>query len=225
MKKINTLYVQFQNEIKNTEIGLFRGAILNKLGDAPILFHNHLGNNYRYSYPLIQYKRIHGKAAIICMKEGTEEIGNLFAATDFCLRIGNRTENMEIASVKAQQTLISLWDSLFTYRLNRWLPLNEENYAKYQELDGIVEQFSFLEKKLTGNILSFAKGLGLHFEDKVTCKIIEAENPYYINYKGVKMMSLNIRFKTNVSLPEYIGLGKGASLGNGIITKWGKKEA
>lgn len=225
MQKTNILYVQFQNEIKSTEIELFRGAILSKLGNAPTLFHNHLEGNYRYSYPLIQYKRIHGKAAIICIKEGVEDIGNLFSIDNFCFKLGNRSENMEIDSVKAQQVVIGNWDTLFTYRINRWLPLNKTNYENYLKLDGIIEKISFLEKKLTGNILSFAKGIGLFLDNQVICKIITAEDPYYITYKGVKIMSINVLFKTNISLPDYIGLGKGASLGNGIVSRYIQKTS
>ena len=125
MRKIKILNVLFNNELRNDEVGLFRGAVLAKLQEASsVLFHNHLGTNFRYSYPLIQYKRQGGKASIVCLEEGTEAIGELFAAGDFCFRIGSRTVRMEIASITARQVLVQLWDTLFVYRLNRWLPLN-----------------------------------------------------------------------------------------------------
>lgn len=217
MRKIRLLYVRFRNELRNDEIEMFRGAVLSKLQDASVLFHNHVGDNFRYSYPLIQYKRLGGKAAIVCLEGGTEAIGELFSAGDFCFRIGDRNVKMEIESIQARQVLVQLWDASFVYHLIRWLPFNEENYRTYQELEGLAERFSFLEKKLIGNILSFAKGLGIYFERKVICKILEIEDPYIIMYKGVHMMAFNIRFKTNVSLPDSIGLGKGVSLGHGTV--------
>lgn len=218
MRKSKILYVRFNNELRNDEIEKFRGAVLSKLKEtSSVLFHNHVGNNFRYSYPLIQYKRLRGQAVIVCLEEGTEAIGELFSAGDFCFRIGSRTVKMEIASIQARQVLIQPWNTTFTYRLNRWLPFNEENYRAYQELEGIAERCSFLEKKLIGNILSFAKGVNIFFEDEIVCKILEIEEPYLIMYKGVQMMAFNIRFKTNVSLPDSIGLGKGVSLGNGVL--------
>lgn len=33
------------------------------------------------------------------------------------------------------------------------------------------------------------------------------------------MMGFDIRFKSNVSLPDYIGLGKGVSIGFGMIKR------
>lgn len=196
MRKIKILNVRFNNELRNDEVGLFRGAVLAKLQEASsVLFHNHLGTNFRYSYPLIQYKRQGGKASIVCLEEGTEAIGELFAAGDFCFRIGSRTVRMEIASITARQVLVQLWDTLFVYRLNRWLPLNEENYRVYQMLEGLADRYVFLEKKLIGNILSFAKGMDIYFENRVVCKIVEVEEPYWVSYKGVRMMAFNLCFK------------------------------
>ena len=225
MRKIKILNVRFNNELRNDEVGLFRGAVLAKLQEASsVLFHNHLGTNFRYSYPLIQYKRQGGKASIVCLEEGTEAIGELFAAGDFCFRIGSRTVRMEIASITARQVLVQLWDTLFVYRLNRWLPLNEENYRVYQMLEGLADRYVFLEKKLIGNILSCAKGMDIYFENRVVCKIVEVEEPYWVSYKGVRMMAFNLCFKSNISLPEGIGLGKGVSLGNGILHGYSVKE-
>ena len=158
------------------------------------------------------------------MEEGTEAIGELFASGDFCFRIGSRTVRMEIASITARQVLVQLWDTLFVYRLNRWLPLNEENYRVYQTLEGLADRYVFLEKKLIGNILSFAKGMDIYFENRVVCKIVEVEEPYWVSYKGVRMMAFNLCFKSNISLPEGIGLGKGVSLGNGILHGYSVKE-
>lgn len=218
MKKIKLLYVRFQNELRPDEIEMFRGAVLSKLEEtSSVLFHNHVGDNYRYAYPLIQYKRLERRAAIVCLEAGTNAIGELFSAGDFSFHIGLRKVEMQIESVKATQVLVQLWDASFFYRLTRWLPFNEENYRSYQAMEGLAERYTFLERKLVGNILSFAKGLGIYFENQVTCKILEVKEPYWVAYKGVRMMAFDIRFKTNLSLPIHIGLGKGVSLGNGVL--------
>ena len=65
MRKINLLYIRFHDALRSNELEMFRGAVLSKLSGDSTLFHNHVGENFRYSYPLIQYKRLFGKAAII----------------------------------------------------------------------------------------------------------------------------------------------------------------
>ena len=217
MKKVNLFYIQFQNEISHSEIELFRGAILSQVPDSFILFHNHQGNGFRYSYPLIQYKRLHGKAFIVSLSAGIETIGNLFAASDFCFRLGERILKMEIVSVWAKQVLVQVWNMDFTYRLSMWLPLNEKNYLDYQALEGVAERIVFLEQKLIGNILSFAKGIDFYIDRQIHCKILSIDADYWSVYKGVRMKTFNITFKANISLPEYIGLGKGGSIGHGIL--------
>ena len=219
-KTLKTLLIRFSNPISQVEVECFRGAVIHAMEDANILFHNHLEDDkLRYAYPLIQYKRINGKAAILCIGEGTEAIGEFFSACDFDVRIGNRQVRLEVEKINANQTLVQIWDTMFTYHLRKWLPLNQENYEKYVAMDSIADRYAMLERLLTGNILSFAKGLGIHFENRMECRITAAEKPYIIPYKGVKMMSFDAEFKINVSLPDFVGLGKGVSLGRGTVVR------
>lgn len=218
--KENILILRFKNKIYQSEVSQFRGAINDVLKEKSILlFHNHEGDSFRYAYPLIQYKRINQCAAMVCLNEGTEAIGHLLIQGNFSCRLGDRMIELEVDGVKANQFLIQIWNSLFTYRLRKWLALNQDNYSEYQKLDGISEKCLFLEKVLIGNILSFAKGLDIHFDKEVTCKIINIEEPKQMKYKNVNMMAFDIEFKTNVSIPDYVGLGKGASLGFGMVTR------
>lgn len=216
--KVSLFYILFQNEIRQEEIELFRGAILNQLPASLVLFHNHEGEGFRYSYPYIQYKRLHGKAFIVSLSDGVEVIGNLFSESNFHFCIGQRKLKMEIASIWTRQVVVQVWNTDFIYHLNMWLPLNEKNYAAYQTLEGIVEKTSFLEKKLIGNILSFTKGIGLFVRQQIHCKILAIDSEFWSLYKGVRMKTFNVTFKTNISLPEYIGLGKGVSIGHGILS-------
>ncbi|MEY8688142.1 CRISPR-associated endonuclease Cas6 [Bacteroides sp. AN502(2024)] len=216
---ISILNLQFKNEISYSEIHLLRGAILNALdGKADVLFHNHIGESFRYSYPLIQYKRIHKKAAIFCLREGTDAIGQFLSKGSFSLCLGERRIDMEIESVHSKKFKIQPWQSLLKYRLKRWLPLNSENYKKYKEMDELVERISFLEKILVSNLLSFFKGIGFHITSKIICKLVSISDPYQVVNKGVKLIAFDIEFKTNFSLPDYLGIGKNASIGYGVVT-------
>ena len=220
MSIVRLLIIQFNNTIERKEIPLFRGAVIESVKDSNnVLFHNHIGEGFRYSYPLIQYKRIHQKAAIVCINEGTDSIGEFFSSCNFQFKLGEKYVEMIIDSVKAYQVQVQCWDTSFSYYLRNWLPLNSDNYEQYKKLDGLVEQTTFLEKILIGNILSFLKGINIHLEDEIKCKIIALNEPKIARSKGVKLMSFDIEFKTNIHLPDYIGLGKNTSLGYGIIKR------
>lgn len=221
MNNTRFLLIRFENTLSTSEVEPFRGAVIHALKDKDILFHNHLPNNggFRYSYPLIQYKRINRKAVILCVGEGTESIGKFFFDSDLELTINGKKEKLIIDNIRAHKHLIQIWESKFHYRIRKWLPLNQENYEKYNQLESLAEKSFFLENILTANILSFAKGIDIHFEKQVICKISWLSEPVLTRYKGVKLTQFDIEFHTNVSIPDYVGLGKGVSIGYGCTVK------
>lgn len=222
---VNTLIVQFKNPISRHEIALFRGAVIEGAGeDCPILFHNHKGEQLRYGYPLIQYKRIHGRAAIVCVGQGCNEIGAFFSHSNFQLQLGRRApELFEIDHITPHRTQVQLWDDAFHYWLRDWLPLNHDNYHAYLQAQGLAERIQLLEKILLGNILSACKGMDVTIDDELTCRILDLETPRKEIYKGTPVMRFNCQFATNITLPDYIGLGKGVSRGQGIVVRQKKR--
>jgi hypothetical protein len=220
MKNTKIMLIRFENIIQQQEIEFFRGAVIHSLPSSDTLFHNHLQNGFRFSYPLIQYKRIASKAAILCFNEGTESIGSLLANHHHEIKIGDRIEMLQISKVSAFDYQIQLWEPMFRYHIRKWLPLNQENFEEYSRLESMAEKCLFLENILTGNILSFAKGLRIFFDKQVVCKILQLENSTLTTYKGVKMNRFDAVFSCNVSIPDFAGLGKGVSIGYGMVTKY-----
>lgn len=225
MTTIKTLTIKFNTPLQRTEIPLFRGAIIAAIPSNNILFHNHSDNGFRYRYPLIQYKRIGGKAAIVCIGDGVEAIGELLVAeSNGKMRIGEKEEIFSVSRVNALQTNVQCWECIFEYRIRDWLPLNESNYKIFCEEESLTNRIKKLENILIGNILSFAKGINLHFEKQIEVSIKTIDNIRKVKYKRVSLQCMDISFKTNISLPNFIGLGKHASVGFGIITKVKSKD-
>lgn len=222
-KQIKTFRLNFSTPISFNEIPYLRGSIIKVTGYKEILFHNHdQGDTFRYDYPLIQYKRINGNAAIIFIESGTDKIINFLNNNKNCADIGNRKATLEIEKVEANDTVVQIWQSEFTYSIRKYLPLNKTNYEKYSQTENIIEKYKLLENVIVGNILSFAKGMGIYFDDKIKVTILQVDEPKVYKFKKIKMMGFDIRFKSNVSLPDYIGLGKGVSIGFGMIKRLNK---
>lgn len=220
---IKILTVFFDAELSPNEVAYLRGAALDAMkrsnGNVDVLFHNHSEeDSFRFSYPLVQYKCIDGRAAIVCVGEGADMIGELLSSLVGEISLGGRIVELGAPQVFPIQSSIEIINGEEeTYHIARWTPLNSKNYDQYRMLEGLSERISFLEKTLVGNILSMAKGLGIHFDDQIGCKILRISDPYLVRNKGVKMMAFDAFFKTNVSLPDYIGLGKHVSIGNGTV--------
>lgn len=219
LEPINILTIQFANEISQHEIPLFRGAVIHSLENKPILFHNHVGENFRYSYPLVQYKRIEGRAAIVCIGKGVESVNEIFTTGNIQLRIGEKDVNTHIESIHIDQVYISCNESDQLYKLCNWLPLNSKNYNHFVNTDSLIDKISILERVLTGNILSFLKGMDIHLEEQLNIHITKIPNQHFAMYKKVKLMAFDIEFKANIQLPQYIGIGKNASIGYGVLMK------
>ena len=219
VKSIRTLTVFYDTEISCKEIPLFRGAVIKSLGNkANVLYHNHTGKEtFRYSYPLIQYKRLNGKAAITCVEEGVDIIGQFLSEGMKSLMLGDRVVESRILKVVPSRIAVQLWKASFTYELKRWLPLNEKNYHFYQLAENDQERKELLEKVLKGNLLSMLKGLNIFVEEELRVRIVFLDKPYIIYYKGIALMSFNIKFESNLSIPNNVGIGKNASIGYGVI--------
>lgn len=220
MYKLPTIVIQFDNEIESKALPYFRGAVIASLEKKDILFHNHDEDKLRYSYPLIQYKRIRRKAAVMGIGKGIEVISQLLTAHDFNYQIGNEQVEMHIEAVNAYDNEILVTENAdYHYRLHNWLPLNSSNYAQYQNSESMVERIQILERVLIGNILSFLKGIDIHLEEQIDLHITDITGQRAVTYKKVKLMAFDIEFKTNIQLPQYIGIGKNASIGCGVLTK------
>ena len=217
MKKLRVARIQFDEPIKGKDISSFRGAVLDKLENANELFHNHKDEGYRYNYPLIQYKRISQKAAIVCLDEGVDSIHEFFNQNDWTLNLGDTQINFELKDLHLNQFNLQIWNRYFHYNIFNWLALNQENYKKYTDLPGEEERLYFLGNILRGNIMSFCKGIGYYAEKEIKVDIEDIIRTKVVPFKNIKLQAFDVRFKTNMFLPEYIGLGKGVSLGYGTV--------
>lgn len=216
--KTKLLTVIFDGELQAHEIPAFRGAIAQKVGRDKVLFHNHKGEQYRYGYPLIQYKSIRKQPALFCIGDGVDAIHHFFSQKDWSIELSGRKIDMQIDQLYMNQHLIQVWETEFSYRIHNWLALNQKSYPAYQEMKGDEPaQRAFLSRILRGNILSLAKGLGWHIEREVKVTIQGPIHMHPAQVKGIRMSAFRLQFRSNVSLPPRTGLGRHVSLGFGNI--------
>jgi hypothetical protein len=219
MKKIKYLTIHFKNEIGLREIPKFRGAVIENAGREHLLFHNHAAEGLRYAYPLIQYKRIGNKAGLVCLEDGVHEVHAFFQGRPTTLRLGDREITPEVERLQMNEVTLQAWDKMFDYRISNWLALKQENYIAYQAMPDDAERRRFLSTILRGNILSMAKGLGWHVDREIRVELQHVGPLRLMNYKDNRLSAFDVRFRTNVWLPAFVGLGKGAALGFGMVGK------
>ena len=217
-KDLSILNIQFTGSLAIWEIPAFRGAIGRKVGADAVLFHHHDGDQLRYAYPLIQYKSLNGRPGIVCLGDGVEEIHRFFSQSDWSLHISGRTLPMKIDRLDLKPHRLHIAEDSHSYELSHWVALNQQNLEIYQSLDALTDRIEFLERKLTGNILAFAKGIGWHIDRQINIKITALEEQKPLRIKGVHLQNFHVAFRSNVSLPANIGLGGKVSVGMGCLT-------
>ena len=225
MKKIKTVVVTFDIPIEKEEINLFRAAISNLMGRDKVLFHHHLDTDkYLYKYPLIQYKQINGKFAIFSLQEGSDELLKLLELKNNEIEINGKKLHLNVVSLHLKQHTLQIWDKFFNYRITNWIALNEKNYKEYHTITALKDRVLLLEKTLIAHILSFAEGVEWNVDKKIELFISDIHKVKWIKYKNTGFMAFDLSFSTNLSLPNYIGLGKSVSIGNGVVKKIKKNE-
>ncbi len=229
MKKIRLLKIVFDLPISYREIDQFRGAIIQKVGQEHILYHNHDNNspkNYRYDYPLIQYKTFgkNSNAGLICIEEGVEALHNLLAQQTWDIYINGEAKKLAIAALDLKYVTLACSEEMHNYKLYNWLALNQENFDTYQALDAIIDKMQFLEQLLGSHIISFAKGMHWQRQQHIKVTITNIPYPRNLVFKGINMLGFHVNFKCNALLPSFVGIGKGVSKGFGVIKKVPKPE-
>ncbi len=224
MKQLRTLLVTFSNDIGFTPISAFRGAVIEKVGRENPLFHNHSGDEaFIYKYPLIQYKKIGKQAGIFCIDEGVDEIHKLFGRRNWTIDLQGHPITLKVDRLDLKTTQVNVLEQRFAYSLSNWQALNEENWKRYNQLDSMVEKVGMLEKILTANILSFAKGIDWHITDPIKLVIKDVKLERDSRMKDIKVRTFEVDFRCNVFLPDFMGLGKGVSKGFGTVVQLNNK--
>lgn len=184
------------------------------------LLHNHYDDGrLRYRYPLVQYKVLRGVPVLVGLQEGAQLLTELFFQIR-TLRIGGREYPVLERDIAFKNVPAGWSEELTDYRFcSLWMPLNQQNYAEYQQKDE-AERRAMLGRILTGNILSFFKGVGLYLpEDKRILVSVRPREERLTGFKDQLMTGITGGFTANVLLPDFIGLGKSVSRGYGTIER------
>lgn len=221
MAKLRFMSIRLSPALTFAEIPSFRGAVIAAAGPNSHLFHNHRGEGYDYRYPLVQYRTMGGKAGLVCINEGIEQMLELLGSS-FLLspqRFGHRIERVDIEDMRINEFEMGVLETPVRYHIARWMAFNQENYHLWQSLESDEERIDKLQRQLIGNIISFAKGIGWQIDGRIEVAIdAESLDIRHSLYKGQQLISINCDFEANIFLPRGIALGKGVALGRGVIS-------
>ncbi len=187
-----------------------RGFMAHRFTDIPE-FHHHSVRSYHY--PLVQYKKMGDRLAVVGVREFSSIVFRKMSDLDHIMA---RSKRMPVRSLSLENSSYRLVPEAGTYGFaSPWLALNRENHARFSRADG-GEKTAILESILVGNILSMLKGLGVFADRRITARIDEFKADDVAAH-GNRFIGIRAKFETNVRLPAGLGLGKSVSKGFGIL--------
>ena len=204
-------------QLQTRDAHKLRGYFGNLFREKSELLHNHMGNGeFRYAYPQVQYKIIDGTPILVGIKDGARLLPELFLKIKE-LNINGTIIPVHQKNIEARQVDIGISDQRYTYRFETlWMGVNQKNHQQYERSSPDAQQ-QLLQRILTGNCLSFFKGMDHFVQERieVTARFKEKQT----RFKSTVMLAFEGVFEANVLLPDYIGLGKQVARGFGTIRK------
>ncbi|MEM9886812.1 MAG: CRISPR-associated endonuclease Cas6 [Bacteroidota bacterium] len=221
---VKTLYLSFDLPLYTREIPQWRGAFIEMAGWQDDRFHNHTKESdawkYQYRYPLIQYRVRRKKAALFAVNEGVQALQQVLATSDWSIHWKGEHKILQVEDLRMHQHRLKVDGAQQTYKLYKWLALNQENYRRWQQCKGLIERIQLLEGILQGHLLACLWGLGWQGNFRPKVRIQEMRKAEVVPLKGIPHMVFDIVYTTHVQLPNHIALGKAVSHGFG----WQVKE-
>ena len=176
-----------------------------------------LDGTYRkkFSYPRVQVKILDEQIYIIGINEGVQPVLSIPEKIKE-LNFGNITFAINDFEINNLEQQFMLTESSLKYSfLTPWAALNHVTGSKYRSIPH-KKKASFLNKLLGNNLIFLAKEMGVSMEKGVYVKVkISDLHPKSIDDN--KWKAFKGEFKTNILLPNYIGLGNGITRGYGTI--------
>ena len=180
-------------------------TVLNKSNDITFI----------YRYPAVQCKQIKNLLMVIGISQGAALLEQLSHERNEILSGKNTCTILERDSViRNEEFKISGTTHAYEF-LTPWLALNQQNAKKFYNLKGKPERDAFIRRILIGNLETLAKSLDYKTPVPITC---EAKIRFRIDWMGRENVMVFLgKFRTNLRIPDYFGIGQSVSQGFGTI--------
>ena len=221
------LHIHFNTDLQPWQIPQFRGALSNWVTthkseilnqEEQDFFHNHKGKGkqFHYRYPLVQYRSIKGKAAVLVLNEAIPVLQKVLIdlSPPFVLQGETMELSWEVMDLKKHE--LQMTDAPHCYRLRNWVGLNNERFVEWKETTGLTKKVGILEKAIEGHILAFAIGMDWRIPERFKAELLELQSFKQARYHKVKLNTFDVVFQVPIALPNGIGLGKSPSHGLGF---------
>jgi hypothetical protein len=192
-----------------------RSYLSRKLAEYTLHEENTAG--FLHRYPALQCKRVKNTLMITGISQGAGCLCQL-ARGSATLGSGDTTCRIIARDPAVRSEPFGITDALALYEfVTPWLALNQQNAKKFYDLVGKPQRDAFMHKLLTAQLATLAKSLDCELTGPVLCEANVRFRRDRIGRENV-MVFLG-KFRTNLGIPDYLGIGQSVSQGYGTIKR------
>jgi hypothetical protein len=210
-----TLTIELSNPLL-VSIDDLRSFFLKKLDEYTQL-HKESTDRYIYRYPVVQCKQIKNILMVIGIGQAAGLLQEISRGGSRIL-IGEITCRITGQDTEIKKEIFGISDTTHTYEfLTPWRALNQQNARKFYDLKGKAERDAFMQKILTSNLKTLAKSIDYNLSEPLTCESRVRFRHEWIHHENI--MVFVGTFRTNLLIPDYLGIGQSVSSGFGTIRR------
>ena len=179
--------------------------------------HKDTTTGFIHRYPVVQCKQIKGLLMVIGVGQGAYLLQEISGGKQ---GLGNGETTCAISGrdPEIRNEVFGISDKIHTYEfLTPWLALSQQNAKKFYDLKGKPERDAFMQKILTGHLGTLAKSIDYDLPAPLSCESRVRFRRERIHRENV-MVFLGT-FQTNLTIPDYLGIGQSVSAGFGTIRR------
>jgi hypothetical protein len=170
-----------------------------------------------HRYPVLQCKQVRGNVIVIGICQGADCLCHL-TGDQITLDAGESSCRITARDPAMRSEQFGITDKPETYEfLTPWLALNQQHAKKFYDLKGKPQRDAFMQNLLTTQLTILAKSLDYDITAPITCEAKVRFIRERIDRENV-MVFLG-KFRTNLRIPDYLGIGRALSQGYGTIKR------
>lgn len=107
----------------------------------------------------------------------------------------------------------------YTYLLFGYIPFRSQTYHSYQQSRTLTEKNMLLRQHLTYHLNTLAARLAWPMRTPLQLDEMKLRQEKKDRLGGLLHVSFDLEFTTNLFIPEFLGVGKGAGVGAGVVRR------
>ena len=197
-------------------IGDLRSYLSSRLDEYTVL-HKDSSSGFIHRYPAVQCRQIKNTLMAVGISQGADLLRQISDEQ------GEISTGEASCTITARDTFIrneefGITGTNVTYEfLTPWLALNQQNQKKFYDLKGKPERDAFMIEIIVRNLGTLAKSLDYAVPAPINCEAKVRFRRDRIDRHNV-MVFLG-KFRTNLTIPDYLGIGQSVFLGFGAIKR------